>query len=192
MRSLQQVRSSAGGFRNSPEMIPFKWSTLQTWRWPQTFKQHHTESGKETDEKDWKCENSRRHEPCSTKEPVQMVAGSHKGEYGASVEPLITRQARGVPVMVAVLSAYLTVHLKQEAQHRICSGSVRNMKQCVKAQSRHSLVSTASERETILDGRIQLTPLSGFFETLNLKHVFSPMHLQGFYTSNIFLLLLLL
>lgn len=59
-------------------------------------------------------------------------------------------------------------------------------------QSRHSLVSTASERETILDGRIQLTPLSGFFETLNLKHVFSPMHLQGFYTSNIFLLLLLL
>lgn len=121
-----------------------------------------------------------------------MVAGSHKGEYGASVEPLITRQARGVPVMVAVLSAYLTVHLKQEAQHRLCSGSVRNMKQCVKAQSRHSLVSTAPERETILDGRIQLTPLSGFFETLNLKHVFSPMHLQGFYTSNIFLLLLLL
>lgn len=60
--------------------------------------------------------------PSLTKERVQMVGDSHKGGYGASVEPLISRQARGVPVMVFVMSAYLAVHLKQEAQHSFALG----------------------------------------------------------------------
>lgn len=60
--------------------------------------------------------------PSLTKERVQTVADSHKGGYGASVEPLVSRQARGVPVMVFVMSAYLAVHLKQEAQHSFALG----------------------------------------------------------------------
>lgn len=70
--------------------------------------------------------------PGLTKEPVQMVAGRHKGEYGASVEPLISRQARGVPAMLHVKSAYLA------------GGSSTGLAPSV-------LVSTAPEQETTLD-----------------------------------------
>lgn len=63
------------------------------------------------DEKDWTCENvtgDMSHEPPSlTKEPVQMAT-----KENASAEPLISRHAHDVPVMVFVRSAYLAVHLK--------------------------------------------------------------------------------
>lgn len=145
---------SAGGITEEPGITPSQLqkltlhysiqviytSDVRVAGYLQTASEFQDESGKkvsETDEKDRKCENSRRHEPCCTKPDKRAGADGRRqpqrrirSERGASD---ITTSARcsshGICYERIFSSAFETGGSAQ-----LCSGCVMNMKQCVKAE----------------------------------------------------------